>query len=159
LLYVDFSIWKKNQLERLLDYLVEIVESGHEQNRIMYCYNYILTICLSCEHLKRIGKLFSQFKQLANQKINDLLTLGDKILDNLEDDHIEKFFMDRDFKNRTVLKIITDNDFQILLSSEKINILIQEIWVGKKTYACDGKLTDFSLLTYMAKSKIRKLPG
>ena len=80
-------------------------------------------------------------------------------MDNLDDEHIEKFFMDRDFKNRTVLKIIIDNRFWPLLSSEKINILIEEIWVGKKTYECDGKLTDFSLLHYIANYKIRKLPG
>ena len=67
--------------------------------------------------------------------------------------------MDRDFKNRTVLKIIIDNRFWPLLSSDKINILIEEIWVGKKTYECDGKLTDFSLLSYIANYKIRKLPG
>ena len=54
-----------------------------------------------------------------------MLRLGDKILDNLDDDHVDKFFMDRDFKYRTVMKIITDEKFYPLLSSEKINILIE----------------------------------
>lgn len=125
----------------------------------MYCYNYIITICLACEILKKIGSQFNYYKQTTRTKIDDLLTLGDKILDNLDEDHIEKYFMDRDFKNRSVLKIITENNFSPLLSSEKINILIEEIWVGKKTYECDGKITDFSLLSYIANSKIRRLPG
>jgi hypothetical protein len=43
--------------------------------------------------------------------LKKLLTLGDKIVDNFEDDKIEKVFLDVDFKDRTILKIVTDNDF------------------------------------------------
>lgn len=37
--------------------------------------------------------------------------LGDKIVDNFEDDKIEKVFLDTDFKDRTILKIVTVNKF------------------------------------------------
>jgi len=39
------------------------------------------------------------------------MTLGDKIVDNFDDDKIEKVFLDVDFKDRTILKIVTVNDF------------------------------------------------
>jgi DNA-binding PadR family transcriptional regulator len=69
-----------------------------------------------------------------------MLALGDKILDNLNEGHMKKYFLDRDFRNRTVLKIISENKFYPLLSSEKVNRLINELWVGSKTYQCDGRL-------------------
>jgi hypothetical protein len=75
-----------------------------------------------------------------------MLTLGQKILDDLNDDHLKKYLLDRDYKERTVLRIITDNKFYPLLSCEKVNRLIQEIWVGVKSYECDGKLSDLSQL-------------
>jgi len=42
---------------------------------------------------------------------NRLMILGDKIVDNFDDDKIEKVFLDVDFKDRTILKIVTVNDF------------------------------------------------
>ena len=88
-----------------------------------------------------------------------MLNLGDKILDNLKEDHIKKYFLDRDFKNRTVLRVIAENKFYPLLSSEKVNRLIQEIWVGAKTYECDGRLSDLSQLSDFANSSLSLLPG
>lgn len=40
-----------------------------------------------------------------------LLQLGSKIVDNLEDEKIERVFLDSDFKDRTILKIVTHNNF------------------------------------------------
>lgn len=57
-----------------------------------------------------------------------LLSLGNKILDNFDDDKIEKIFLDLDFKDRTVLKIITSNSFGELFKTYKVNILLEEIW-------------------------------
>ena len=87
------------------------------------------------------------------------MQLGDKIVDNFDDDKIEKVFLDTDFKDRTLLKIITINSFAPLFSSYKLNILLQEIWEGKNTYECDGQITDFSLINYLATSKVKKIPG
>jgi hypothetical protein len=67
-----------------------------------------------------------------------LLGLGDKIVDNFDDDKIEKVFLDTDFKDRTLLKIITYNKFAPLFSTYKLNVLLQEIWEGKSSYECDG---------------------
>lgn len=144
LAFVDFEPWTKKEVERVLESLYEIEECVYESNRIMYCYNYIMSICLCCEIIKKVGETYIQMRDIGTLKIKEMLTLGDKIIDNLNDDSIKKFFLDRDFKNRTVLRIITDNKFYPLLSSEKVNRLIQEIWVGVKSYECDGTLSDLS---------------
>lgn len=39
------------------------------------------------------------------------MILGDKIVSNFEDEKIEKVFLDTDFKDRTILKIVTANGF------------------------------------------------
>jgi hypothetical protein len=66
-------MWKKHKIEELMEFIVEIAISGHEQNRIMYCYNTILVICLSCEFLQRIGNNIRVFKHEANEYVERIL--------------------------------------------------------------------------------------
>ncbi len=47
------------------------------------------------------------FKHECGIIINKILGLGKKIIDNLSDENISKVLLDSDFKNRTLLKIIT----------------------------------------------------
>ena len=58
-----------------------------------------------------------------------------------------------------MLKIATQNEFAPLCSSDKVNVLLQEIWEGKNTFECDGSITDFSIINYLATSKIGKVKG
>ena len=88
-----------------------------------------------------------------------MIGLGRIIINNIEQEVISKIFLDIDFKDRTVIKIITTNGYADLMQSEKISILLEEIWVGKPTYECDGKLSDFSLLTFLSDAPVKKLPG
>ena len=39
------------------------------------------------------------------------MVLGNHIINHYDTDKIEKIFLDPDFKDRTLLKIITDNGF------------------------------------------------
>ena len=41
----------------------------------------------------------------------------------------------------------------------KCNALLDELWVGKSSYECDGRLTDFSMLSYLWSAPIKKLHG
>jgi hypothetical protein len=47
-------------------------------------------------------------------------------------------FLDTDFKNRTVLKIATSNSYRELVESEKVSVLLDELWEGKRSFECDG---------------------
>ena len=33
------------------------------------------------------------------------------------------------------------------------------MWVGKRSYECDGKMSDYSLLTHLTTMQINTLPG
>lgn len=158
-MFTDFRKWSKTDIRRLIDYITEIAKSGHEQNRIMYCYNSVLTICLGCEFLKDIGKNVSVYTQEAYYAVNKILTLGGKLIGSIGNKHIEATYLERDFKDRTVINIIILNDFAPLMYNTKVDILLQQIWVGKKTYECDGDFSDFSMLTFLKNAQIQKLPG
>lgn len=67
-----------------------------------------------------------------------MMVLGNHIIPLYDTDKVRQIFHDLDFKDRTLLKIITDNSFQPLFLNDKINILLEEIWEGKNTYECDG---------------------
>ena len=123
------------------------------------CYNPILTIALSCEFLAKIGRSISIFRQEGKVLSTKLLQLGRKLVDNMDDEVIPKVFLDIDFKDRMVFKIITSNGYVPLMQNEKVSILLEEVWVGKNTYECDGKIIDFSLLTFLLSAPIKKLPG
>ncbi len=86
-----------------------------------------------------------------------MLILGDKILDNFDDQKLSKVFLDSDFKDRTLLKIITSNKFDKLFENYKVAVILEEIWQGKFTFECDGEIRDLSLLTHLATSPIKKL--
>ena len=86
-----------------------------------------------------------------------MLFLGDKILDCFDDEKLSRVFLDSDFKDRTLLKIITQNKFDKLFENYKVAVILEEIWQGKYTFECDGELKDLSLLTHLAQSPIKRV--
>ena len=88
-----------------------------------------------------------------------MIHLGRKIIENIAEEHIENIFLDKDYHFRTVFKIITINKLYPLLSSPKLNVLLEMIWVGKQSFKCDGRLQDFSTISHILQSKLKKLPG
>ncbi len=55
------SLWKKKEVKRLTEAIDEIADTHYEPNRIMYCQNYLMAICLSAELLKKIGRAFPKY--------------------------------------------------------------------------------------------------
>ena len=132
----------------------------HDINRIVLSYNPILCICLACIHLHSIGAAISLFRHRGETVSAGLLDLGASVVDDIgEDDTIESIFMDHDFKNRTVLHLITYNGYAPLMSASKVTVLLDKLWQGKLTYKCDGRVSDYSKLTFMANEKMKTLPG
>lgn len=125
------------------------------------CYNPILTICLCCENLTKIGNAISMYKHEGHNLSGDLLGLGEKLIAEMDEDEdfIEYIFMDTDYLDRTVLKLITEFEYEPLLRDNKISALLDRLWIGKTSYQCDGRITDFSKLTFLATSPIKMLEG
>ena len=51
------------------------------------------------------------------------------------------------------------NGYQDLMEDENVTALLDELWVGSLTYECDGKLQNFSQLSFIANATIKNLPG
>jgi hypothetical protein len=66
--------------------------------------------------------------------------------------------MDTDFMDRTVLKHITDYGYEPLLRDDKASALLDELWVGKDTYQCDGRNTDYSKIFFLVNASLKPLP-
>lgn len=66
--------------------------------------------------------------------------MGKKIIENMKFEDIEQIFMDKDYKNRTVINIITSNEFKELLANNKINTLLDSLFIGKEPFKCDGRI-------------------
>lgn len=159
LIFADFSRWPQRDLRDFIDYVSEITSMGHEQNRILLTYNPILTICLACNHLTAIGRSISVFAHEGAGLCEEMLDLGSKLIENMAEESVRPMFMDTDFKDRTVLHLITYSGYAPLMADQKIAALLDELWVGKLTYDCDGKNEDFSLLAFLARAPVKKLPG
>ena len=154
-IYADFSRWKQDYIKEFIEFIKQFVESK-EPNLMYKCYNPILTICLSCEFLTKIGNAIAFFKNEVNNLISQLLTLGEKLIENMNSNVVSIIFMDTDFLDRTVLKLITDYEYEPLMRDDKVSALLDELWFGKDTYECDGRLTDYSMLTTLVSAPIKK---
>lgn len=64
-------------------------------------------------------------------------------------DHVEEIFMERDFLDRTVLNIITDNNIKPFIVLNKLRFLLDKIWDGKESDLIDGKTSHFSQTKYL----------
>jgi hypothetical protein len=77
----------------------------------------------------------------------------------MDEDKVSKVLLETDFRDRTVIKNITIYNFSDILHSFKVNILLEDLWEGVNTRECDGTLNNFSMLTYLSGSTVRRLPG
>jgi len=66
LLFSDFTRWETIKMKTLLGMLEEMISEEHEQNRIMLCYNPIMTIALACEFLDKISSNKNIFRHECN---------------------------------------------------------------------------------------------
>jgi hypothetical protein len=57
--------------------------------------------------------------------------------------------MSTDFLDRTVLALITDNEYEDLLADFKISALLDQLYKGESSN-CNGKTINFSLLTHIS---------
>ncbi len=67
--------------------------------------------------------------------------------------------MDRDFLDRTVLNIITDNNIKPFIVINKLRFLLDKIWDGKESDLIDGKTSHFSKTKYLLHHEIKRLRG
>jgi len=143
---------------QLVAVIREAAKNDYSCNRILLSYNPILLIALCSEYLDRIASYIHVFKHDCTVIKNRLLGLGAKIVEHMTYETIERVFMDSEYRQRTVLHLITSRGLHCLLQNPKINTLLDQIWIGKDSFRCDGRLRDFSSLTHLATAKLTRLP-
>ena len=162
LIFADFGRWLQSKVKTFIELIDQFVDASIEQNMMYKCYNPILVICICSENLTKIGNAISMYAHRGKNLTNELLNLGEQLIAEMDEegkpDLIENIFMDTDFLDRRVLKLIADFEYEPLLRDNKISALLDRFWIGKDSYDCDGKMTDFSKLAFLANSPIKNLP-
>ena len=90
-----------------------------------------MSIALSAELLRYMASHRKRFENECNQRCQDILNLGKMFLSKVEDEkYFESLMLDRDFKDRPIIKIITENYFESLLHEEdpKGENLLVKLW-------------------------------
>ena len=55
LIYADIAAWDYEHIGILVEELRSITKSGIYDNKIMLCYNPLMTICLGCEFMLKVA--------------------------------------------------------------------------------------------------------
>lgn len=118
-----------------------------------------MAIGLTIQFLNRLKRDFNEFDMECHKLVEKFQILGHLIIENMQFDHVEEIFMDRDFLDRTVLNIITENKIMPFIVINKLHFLINKIWDGKESDLIDGKIQHFSLTKYLLNHEIKRLKG
>jgi len=154
------SIWKNQQIKELIQIFEQYSHEGYEHNQLLLSYNPLMTIALACEILTQIAKNKKKVSKASNKVKKDLLSLGQMYSSKIEDeDFYEELITDVDFRDRSLLKIITDQEFEPLMDENdpKAENIMMSIYQGKETTRCDGNIKGFSSIYHVITSKPKKL--
>ena len=131
-----------------------------ENNRLILSYNPLMSIALTADLLEKIAVSRIRFRDQCLDLKKEILELGKVYNSKIKDeDYFEKLILDKDFKDRTVLKIICEQGLEPLMCDDdpKSEDIIMEMWEGKETPRCDGSVFGFSNLCHILFKKSKKV--
>lgn len=135
----------------------------HPNNLLLLSSNPLLSLALTAELLDYMASHRRMFENECRKVAEEVLSLGKMLLSKIEEErYYEKIMMsDRDFKDRSILKIITENYFEHLLDEEdpKGENLMVKLWHGVDATKCDGNIYGFSSLTHILMTRAKKTGG
>lgn len=75
-----------------------------------------------------------------------------------DEEYYEKLMTSEDFKGRSLMKIITHNEFESLMeeADPKAENLLMTIWRGKQAARCDGDIIGYSNFTHILLTKAKR---
>lgn len=130
-----------------------------KNNVILLTTNTVLTLGHCWEFLRRIGSSMKLFKRKADKIVSRLELLAEKIINSVDTDIVEKMFLDKDYKDRTLLKIVTFYGFNLFLRSQSTTTLLDSVWHGTSTTEWEGRLDDFWTMAFLIKSNANYIKG
>lgn len=78
----------------------------------------------------------------------------------IEDEgYYERIIMSKDFTDRSIIKIITQNSFEPLMDEKdpKAERVMMMLWMGKEAAHCDGDIYGYSNMVHVIFSKAKKV--
>ena len=118
LLLIDISVWSFDQAAELIEKINDLGDTSIvNDNNLLLSNNPLMSIALSCELLDNIGSKKAQFAEKCTEIKDNLLELG-KVFNSRIDSitEFEALIFDKDFQNRSVLKVITECELEPLMS-------------------------------------------
>ena len=118
-----------------------------------------MMLALMIQFLKKIKLDFNILDTECYFLIGKFEMLGRKVVETIPFEQVEQIFMERDFLDRSVINIITDNNIMTFVVINKLRFLIDKIWDGKDSDLLDGKMSHFSKTNYLLYHEIKRLKG
>ncbi|CDW85372.1 UNKNOWN [Stylonychia lemnae] len=159
LLFTDFKKWDILQLKDFISMAQSFLLTNLESSYMLQAYNPILAIALLIQYIKQIKYDFNVLDIECIGLIKKFAVLGRLIIENLKFDDIELIFMEKDFKDRSVLKIITHNEIMTFIVKSKLKYLLDKIWEGRYHSMVDGKISHFSRTQFLMNHSVRIAKG
>ncbi|CDW72703.1 UNKNOWN [Stylonychia lemnae] len=127
----------------LLLYIDQLLQS----QRMEFSPNKQFDAALVCEIITKLYQVHSYLKNNCIQTQQKLIQLVKKLIENQDDQSVlEKMLTELDHRKKSALQIINDLNLCQMISSPKVNSIMDELWIGKENVKCNGKLQDFSCL-------------
>lgn len=159
LLYANFRKWKNDLLKDFTKAAALIISQDLEKNILKITHNPIMALGLYIQFLNRLKNEFNEFDMECVKLSQRFQSLGRLIIDKMQFSQVEAVFMEKDFLDRPVLNIITDNMIMPFIVINKLHFLINKIWDGRDADLVDGKTEHFSRTKYLTNHEIKRLKG
>lgn len=119
-----------------------------------------MSMTLACEILGKIADARRKFEIECFEIRQNILLLGQMYSKKIGDEEFyERIIMSKDFTNRSVIKIITQNNFEALMDEmdPKAERVMGMIWLGKEAALCDGDIWGYSNFVHIIYSNTKKV--
>lgn len=125
----DFRL---NTTKTLVKIIEDLLQVSNQSNKVMNNFsNPIKIFVLIAEILSRIKRKFPSLDSTIQRIIQKCLDYSENIQDLIEDDSVfRELLLERDLTKRSVLEIISQNNFLILLKNKLIEKIVDDLWNG-----------------------------
>ena len=112
-----------------------ILTYTNSEGNLTKCKEPLLFIAISCEFLMKIGKIDLKLFYKAQTVAEEILSLGEKIQDNIKDEEMLNYYLKEQFDNkgRNALEIYAENEFYELLKDNCVGNIVEKLWYGEET--------------------------
>lgn len=138
------SYFRLNTTKTLVKIIEDLLQVSNQNNRIVNNFsNPIKIFVLIAEILNRIKSRYPSLDSNIQRIIQKCLDYSENIQNLIEDDSVfRELLLERDLTKRSLLDIISQNNFLILLKNKLIEKIVDDLWTGP--YDIQGSFLEVS---------------